>query len=695
MSYDKKLWEQVRSELQNDKTRQEEMKNKTIQCQNNQTLRFYDKFYGNAGPSGFCLFICLHGGGQGSAQMNDGQWNNIISFENGAFTNGTIAVAPRGITNTWNLHFVKESFPAITRLVENYIIFYNVDPNRIYLMGFSAGGDGTYSLSERLPFLFAACSPQAGHPNGISTINLCNLPTYLAAGEKDTSFKRNEICVEYYKKIMEQNGKFCGNYIAKVEVVAGSGHSFQCWKTPRNSFFNGSNKATQSNDTAFTFMYSYKRNPHPKGISCDVKTFLTPLRNYYTQRGNSFYNIEIGKNPSDMIQLEINYGNNTIKVKEGKNFRINLVSSLFKKGDVVIVNYEGKNQKYQLQKDQNYAKNNMKLFCDPNFGYDSYINIGNFEQEVKLAYVPQAAFAAVPQPQKPPQSAKPKLPAKKPSTQNQAAKPKPPAQKPEDQKKNPKPQPKPKTLAEKIVSQNQAAKPQTAKPKPKPQPQNQADPNQAAKQQPKPKPKPKPKPQSTGTQLPNVNKPTKNNKNPAQYLDKTKTGKPYLCVKLAETHFAWSNDNKYWMITNHPQSLMGTPIFHLKGVFYLNPSALFHDVPKGNYFLLLRHNPCNNSGLNSCTLTIKVDDKQLYSDKFFNKDYKKIQPQNILIDELVMNIKANSFNNANNHEISAEIFGEQNAKKNWDLDGFILIPDNCNGKIESIYNQYFNTLLFK
>ena len=96
MSYDKNLWNSVKNELKNDKTRQEEVKNKVIKCQNNQTLRYYDKVYGNAGPSGFCLFICLHGGGQGAAQMNDDQWRNIIPFENGAFKSGTIAVAPIG-----------------------------------------------------------------------------------------------------------------------------------------------------------------------------------------------------------------------------------------------------------------------------------------------------------------------------------------------------------------------------------------------------------------------------------------------------------------------------------------------------------------------------------------------------------------------------------------------------------------------
>jgi len=621
MSYDKNLWNSIKNELKNDRTRQDEMNRKEIKCQNNQTLRFYDLEVGKAGPSGFCLFVCLHGGGQGAASMNDSQWRDIIPFENGGFKPGTIAVAARGITNSWNLHFVDESFPAITRLIENYIIFKNIDPNKVYLMGFSAGGDGTYALSERIPYLFAACSPQAGHPNGVSTINLCNLPTYLAAGENDTSFKRNEICVEYYRKILAQNGKYYGNYIAKVEVIAGSGHSFQCWRLPRNSFFNGSNKPSSSNDTAFTFMYSYTRNANPKEISCDVKTFLTPLRNYYTQRGNSFYNIQLGKNPPNMIQIQINYDNNTIHVKEGNNFRINLVSSLFKKGNIITVNHGGKNQKYQLQKDQNYARNNMKLYCDPNFGYDSYINIGDYNAEVNLGYIPKPAHAISPQGHQ---------------------------QRPESSKNV---QPKP---------QNKHIIPQPHQNK------------------------------SNQEKLSNVNGPTKVGKNSAEYIDRGKNGEPYLCVKIAETEFAWSNNPTYWVKQNHPQALMGKQVFHLNKVFYLNPKAHFHEVPKSNYFLLLRHNPAKTAGMNNCKLIVKVDDKEVYKNNFFAKNYRQLKNKNNLIDEFVLNINANSFNDSNKHEVIVEVLGQDNVKKNWDIDGFILIPDNCDGKIESIYNQYFN-----
>ena len=627
MSYDKKLWNQALNDLRRDKNRENEIKRMEIPCQNKMSLRFYEKVIGKPDPNGYALFICLHGGGQTSPATNDKQWHDIIPFEANGFRNGTIAVAPRGINNAWNLHFIDESYPAFVRLIEDYIIFKNVDPNRVYLMGFSAGGDGTYQISERIPFMLAACSPQAGHPNGVTTVNLCNLPTYLAAGEKDGAFKRNQICVDYYRQIIGHNGQLCGNYIAKVEVVAGSGHSFQCWRTPRNSFFNGEKQAKKSNDTAFTFMYSYTRNPNPPGISCDVKQFLTPLRNYYTQRGNSFYNIEIGKNPTNMIQIQINYGNNTIHVKEGNNFRINLISSLFKKGNAVAVTANGKTETYNLQRDHNYALSNMRLFCDPNFGYDSFIDIGNFSQEVKLAHVPNAPAPLSAVAQKPPTPAPAPAPAKK-------------------------------LPPPKVIHPNKNAN-------------NQGD-----------------------GKLPNVSGPVKNGRNPAQYIDKGKNGSPYIFVKLSQTNFAWSDKSQYWKKQNRNDSLLGQDVYHLNKVFYLNPSGQFYDVPKNNYFLLLRHNACKNSGLNQCRLTVKVDGKEVYNNNFFKKDYKRVKNKNGLYDDLIMNIRSDMFNLANTHEVYVEIFGEKTLKREWDLDGFILLPDNCDGKIGNIYHQYFDNELF-
>ena len=129
---------------------------------------------------------------------------------------------------------------------------------------------------------------------------------------------------------------------------------------------------------------------------------------------------------------------------------------MFKKGNIVNVNHQGKTQPYQLQKDQNYARNNMKLYCDPNYGYDSYINIGDYHQEVNLAYVPKPAF---------------------------------------------------------VVAQQQ---PKPAPPAPH---KNQAHPKIPIHSNPV-------QAKNNPSQLPQVNQPTKNNHNPAQYIDKAKNGKP-------------------------------------------------------------------------------------------------------------------------------------------------------------------------
>ena len=44
----------------------------------------------------------------------------------------------------------------------------------------------------------------------------------------------------------------------------------------------------------------------------------------------------------------------------------------------------------------------------------------------------------------------------------------------------------------------------------------------------------------------------------------------------------------------------------------------------------------------------------------------------------------------NSINLGAEITGEKTLKKDWDLGGFILFPDNCDGKIGNIYHQYFD-----
>ena len=68
----------------------------------------------------------------------------LDSVESGVY------VACRGITDTWDLHFQADSYPLYDRLIEAMTVLYHADPDRVYLLGFSAGGDGVYQAAPRL-----------------------------------------------------------------------------------------------------------------------------------------------------------------------------------------------------------------------------------------------------------------------------------------------------------------------------------------------------------------------------------------------------------------------------------------------------------------------------------------------------------------------------------------------------------------
>lgn len=641
------IWNSVLANLKNDKKRQSELKDFKIQVKD-KTLKFKEQTFGEAGPGGYMLFICLHGGGGATQELNDSQWNDIIPFEKKAFKNGTIAVAPRGMTNSWKLHWEDETFPAITRLVENYIILKNVNPNKVYLMGFSAGGDGTYALSERIPFLFAACSPQAGHPNGVSTINISNLPMYCAVGELDKAYDRNTLAPTYYKQIIAQNGKYCGNYIAKCEVVGNSPHSFQCWRLPRKSYFNGASVISQSNETAFTFMYSYTRQPIPTKLSIDVKTWLTPLRNYFSKRGNTFYNIEVGENPPDMIQLLIDYSKSTVKIVEGTNFKINFISDNFRGGsgdkNITIIESDGKKKNVKLHKDKNYIKQNMELYCDPYYGFDSYVIIGNMGKST------EKPVANISKRVRPVTAA----PIVNPTNTN-IVRP---------------------TAAKKVTAAGRSRIVSSKRPTSSVTWPMQKDIGSILSMR--------------GTvKFPNSSSFGPVSGSVGQYLLPSNKGDLCSCFKLSDIQFAWTDNSQYWEKKSYPGALLAKNVYYLKNVFYLDPKGTFKNIKSNDYHLILRHNPKENRGLRNVPVKVEIDGKEVFkNNSFFSKNYNEVKP-NQLCDQYITKIEKKMFGNGVSHQIDVSFFSEGTKKEKWAVDGFILIPAN-ESLNKNNYSQYFD-----
>lgn len=221
-----RLWEEHCEKVRKDKGRQAEIEENRIRF-GEVSMRYGIRVIGEPEPEGYPVYIALHGGG-GSTNpyMNDRQWEHMGVYYRDGVKNG-IYVHPRGVRDTWDTHANPESYPLYDRLIENLIVFCNADPNRIYLLGFSAGGDGVYLVGPRMADRFAALHMSAGHPNEGSMVNLYHTPIQLQVGMNDFAYDRNHETVRYQIYLDElQNGNPDG-YVHNVYVHVDKPHNFR------------------------------------------------------------------------------------------------------------------------------------------------------------------------------------------------------------------------------------------------------------------------------------------------------------------------------------------------------------------------------------------------------------------------------------------------------------------------------------
>jgi len=167
------------------------------------------------------LWISLHGGGGAPSEVNDRQWKNQIGLY--APSSG-VYVAPRAPTDTWNMWHRAHIDPLLDRLIENMIAAERVDPDRVYLMGYSAGGDGVYQLAPRMADRFAAAAMMAGHPNEARPDGLRNLPFAIFMGAEDSAYGRNEAAERWASLLSGLRSRDPAGYQHKVAIYPELGH---------------------------------------------------------------------------------------------------------------------------------------------------------------------------------------------------------------------------------------------------------------------------------------------------------------------------------------------------------------------------------------------------------------------------------------------------------------------------------------
>ena len=198
-------------------------KAKTIEA-GGKKMRYRQVSMGNKPAEGWDLFISMHGGGATAADRNDGQWRNQMDLAGGYGAKNAIWVAPRAPTDEWNMWFREHLDPLFERLIQNMIAFEGVNPNRVYLNGYSAGGDGAYQMGPRMADAWAGVGMSAGHPNDASPMNLRNTPFALHMGENDGAFMRNKQARIWGERLDGLRAGDPEGYENQWQIHAGLGH---------------------------------------------------------------------------------------------------------------------------------------------------------------------------------------------------------------------------------------------------------------------------------------------------------------------------------------------------------------------------------------------------------------------------------------------------------------------------------------
>ncbi|MFM8274610.1 MAG: alpha/beta hydrolase [Gemmata sp.] len=237
------LWQAHRVHIKTE--RAAELKDRVIR-DDKLEMPFFFKTFGEKPKSGRSLYISLHGGGGAPKSVNDGQWENqkkLYTVDEGIY------LAPRAPTNTWNLWHEAHIDRMFARLIEDLIVLEDVNPNRVYVLGYSAGGDGVYQLAPRMADHWAAAAMMAGHPNGVSLLALRNVPFALQVGGNDAAYNRNKVGKEYGERLDQLQKDDPTGYEHFVKIHEGKPH----WMNLEDKI-------------ALPWMAKFSRNPTPDRV---------------------------------------------------------------------------------------------------------------------------------------------------------------------------------------------------------------------------------------------------------------------------------------------------------------------------------------------------------------------------------------------------------------------------------------------
>ena len=186
------------------------------------------KTVGRKPEGGWPLFIAMHGGGGAPKEVNDSQWKHMqIYYRDQPSVTGYLYVALRAPDDTWNGFYTDYTYPLIENLLRQFRLFAEVDPNKIFLMGYSHGGYGAFAIGPKMPDQFAAIHSSAAAPTDgeFDAKTLRNTVFTYMVGELDNAYGRLSRCRVVDEAIRKLRGDRTDIFPVTLEFKAGYPHS--------------------------------------------------------------------------------------------------------------------------------------------------------------------------------------------------------------------------------------------------------------------------------------------------------------------------------------------------------------------------------------------------------------------------------------------------------------------------------------
>lgn len=174
------------------------------------------------------LVIAMHGGGNTTQEFNDSQWHSMFDsyYKDHPEAGGYIYLALRAPNNTWNGFYDDAICPLVERMIEQFVVFADADPDMVFATGASHGGYGAFVIGPKIPYRFARVNASASAPTPGETegVNLRNLPFTWTIGEQDTAYGRADRCKEFADQWAKWKAEY-GGFEGGMRMLPNTGHS--------------------------------------------------------------------------------------------------------------------------------------------------------------------------------------------------------------------------------------------------------------------------------------------------------------------------------------------------------------------------------------------------------------------------------------------------------------------------------------